>query len=442
MYSDHINARLSYGRRVKLIFMCCFLILAAFALSAAAAVPENSFAEPSGRTNILRTSYTEDNYSVLEAAGDKIEARGKYTSSKLRKMFVKYMEDSTGSYSMKAHSDGSYEASLTLAPEKGAYLLILRLDNGLVMQYRIFYGDTGWYFPLNGYEKTNRNVFEHIYDAPPQAAALYLSASADSGEINTALEQIQALTDSVTEGIEGDYEKARAISGFVAGKIYYDYDAKETNVDLNTVALYNVLRTSRTTCAGFANLFCAMAEAAGIDAVNIKGGIITESMAYEELNNGVQNHEFAAFFDKDTERWVWVDPCWDGSGTYENGSFNEIKTRPMFFDISDEAFAHSHRADKAERRCYFGARTETAPIGAADMTAEAEHPVTAGEKTDITEPVPAVTEEETQEPESIRNADGTVIYVIIAVLGAAVLAAGAILIKVILNGRNNKNGNN
>ena len=171
MYSDHINARLSYGRRVKLIFMCCFLILAAFALSAAVAVPENSFAEPSGRTNILRTSYTEDNYSVLEAAGDKIEARGKYTSSKLRKMFVKYMEDSTGSYSMKAHSDGSYEASLTLAPEKGAYLLILRLDNGLVMQYRIFYGDTGWYFPLNGYEKTNRNVFEHIYDAPPQAAA-------------------------------------------------------------------------------------------------------------------------------------------------------------------------------------------------------------------------------------------------------------------------------
>ena len=442
MYPDHINARLSHERRVKLIFMCCFLILAAFALSAAAAVPENSFAEPSGRTNILRTSYTEDNYSVLEAAGNTIEARGKYTSSKLRKMFIKYMEDTTGSYSMKAHSDGSYEASLTLAPEKGAYLLILRLDNGLVMQYRIFYGDTGWYFPLNGYEKTNRNVFEHIYDAPPQAAALYLSASADSGEINTALEQIQALTDSVTEGIEGDYEKARAISGFVAGKIYYDYDAKETNVDLNTVALYNVLRTSRTTCAGFANLFCAMAEAAGIDAVNIKGGIITESMAYEELNNGVQNHEFAAFFDKDTERWVWVDPCWDGSGTYENGSFNEIKTRPMFFDISDEAFAHSHRADKAERRCYFGARTETSPIGAADMTAEAEHPVTAGEKTDITEPVPAVTEEETQEPESIRNADGTVIYVIIAILGAAVLAAGAILIKVILNGRNNKNGNN
>ncbi|HBI51485.1 MAG TPA: hypothetical protein DDX72_01735, partial [Ruminococcaceae bacterium] len=57
---------------------------------------------------------------------------------------------------------------------------------------------------------------------------------------------------------------------------------------------------------------------------------------------------------------------WDGTGVYKNGEFNNIKTRPMFFDISDEAFAHSHRADKAERRSYFSAKTETAPIGGGD----------------------------------------------------------------------------
>ncbi|MBQ3841488.1 MAG: hypothetical protein II820_02230 [Ruminiclostridium sp.] len=452
MYSDHINTRLSYERRVKLIFMCCFPILAAFILFAATAYSEN-YTEPSGRTNILRTSVTEDNFSVIEAAGNKIEARGKYSSLKLRKMFVKHLEDTSGSYSMNAHSDGSYDAALTLAPETGAYTLILQMDNGLVMQYRVFYGSTGWYFPLNGYEKTNRDVFEHIYDAPAAAAALYLSASANGSEISTALEQIKAITDSITEGIEDDYEKARIISEFVAGRIYYDNDAKETNVDLNTVALYNVLRTDRTTCAGFANLFCAMAEAAGIDAVNIKGGVITENMAYEELNKGIQNHEFSAFYYEKESRWVWVDTCWDGSGTYEDGRFsNEIKVRPMFFDITDEAFSQSHRADKAERRRYFDAAPETASTGSSDEDTGAEEEKEEQQdkpaaETQTTEPAKAETAADTTEtpetkPDAVTNADGTVICVIIAILGAGVIAAGAILIKIIINGRNNRNGNN
>ena len=442
MHLYHINARFSYEKRVKLIVMCCFLIFAAAVMFRLTAHSED-YTEPPGRTNILRTSATEDNYSVIEAAGNKIEARGKYTSAKIRKMFIKTLEDASGTYSMNAQKDGTYDAVLTLAPEKGAYILLLKTDSDLVMQYRIFYDGSGWYFPLNGLEKSNRNVFEHIYEAPAQAAALYLSPSADPAEINTALEQIQALTASVTEGIEDDYEKARAISEFVAGTIFYDEDARVTDVDINTIALYNVLRSDRTTCAGFANLFCAMAEAAGIDAVNIKGGVITESMPYETLADGVQNHEFAAFYYEKESRWVWVDPCWDGTGVYKNGEFNSIKTRPMFFDISDEAFAHSHRADKAERRSYFSAKTETALIGGGDgETGE----ITAGSdakpaETEAASPAPAETAQTgitpENEPESIENADGTVFYVIIAVLAAAVIAAGAILIKTIINGRKN-----
>lgn len=438
MHPYHINTRFSYERRVKLIFMCCFLIFAAAVMFAATAYSED-YTEPPGRTNLLRTSDTEDNYSVIEAAGNKIEARGKYTDTKIRKMFIKGMEDASGSYSLNAQKDGTYDASLTVTPEPGAYILLLKTDSDMVMQYRVFYDGSGWYFPLNGLEKSNRDVFEHIYEAPSEAAALYLSPSADAAEINTALEQIKALTESVTEGIDDDYEKARAISRFVAGTIFYDEDARESNVDINTIALYNVLRSERTTCAGFANLFCAMAEAAGIDAVNIKGGVITDSMPYDTLVNGVQNHEFAAFYYEKGSRWVWVDPCWDGSGVYKNGEFNNIKTRPMFFDISDEAFAHSHRADKAERRSYFSAKTETAPIGGGDAeagetAAETEAPEAAEETDTADTSVNDLTE---TDPNSIKNADGTVIYVIIAVLAAGVIAAAVILIKTIINGRKN-----
>lgn len=413
----------------------------------AAANTEDDVWLPDSRVNLLRTSNTTDNYSIFETEHDTISARGKYTGDRVRKMYIdKADSDVSGSYSMKGHEDGTYEASITTVPEKGVHKLTLQLESTALMRYTIFYDEqNGWYFPTNEYSRNNRRVFDHIYEAPSEAAALYLSPGADPAEISTALEQISSLAEQVTAGAENDYDKAKAISRFVSEKLYYDLDARDTDVSIETIALCNVLKTGKTVCAGFTNLFCAMAESVGIDAVNIKGGITNNDKRYEELFEGKQNHEWAAFYFKEQERWVWVDACWDGSGTYKNGSFTESRPKYMYFDISDEAFSLNHRADKAERRHYFDAKISTEPLGIQTEADGEGSPVitsesTGGETADGTAPAEEMTPapngeaDTTTETAGSEQSDAVYIAAIVA-LSAAVIAVGTVLIVIIVKGR-------
>ncbi len=451
--TKHISARPSfYERRVKLILITV-IFAAALALGQAARIFASDYVRPPGRTNLLRTSHNDESYSVIECSGTKITAIGRYVSDGLRKMYIWGYEDSTGSYSMHGNKDGSYTAELSLKATEGPHSLVLKLNSGAMMLYRTYYDEeNGWYFPLNGLDRTNRNVFDHIYEAPAEAAALYLSGSDDPEEINTALEQIKLYAEEVTADTEDDYQKARKISQFIAKSFYYDEDAREGDAGLDTIALYNVLKTGRTVCGGFANMFCAMAEAVGIDAVNIKGGVTGGGVTYDTLPEGSQNHEWAAFWYEKEQRWVWEDACWDGAGNYSNGEFEPGELREMYFDISDEALAMNHRADKAERRSYFAARPETSVLGggeaqpdslpgdavpeesapaetSADILAEAESAASASAAAQEQSPVSPAPQQETR--------DNTIYYVIIAVLAVLVIAAAVIVIKTIVNGRKN-----
>ena len=407
---------------------------------------------PDGRVNLIRTSFSEESYSLFEAEGSRIHARGRYAKDRIRKLYIRGWEDASGSYSMKAGEDGVYEAELDIVPDEGEHYLTVLLTSQAKLSYIIYYSkERGWYFPDNGLSEKNRKVFEHIYEAPAEAAALYLSAKDDAGEVQYALTKIRELTGSITSGITDDYQKARAISAYIADSVYYDHDARNTDVDIDTIALYNVLHSYRTVCAGFANLFCAMCEAAGIDAVNIKGGVTTDDINYSMLTDGKQNHEFAAFYYDKEDRWVWADACWDGSGDYKDGEFKKGTPKEMYFDISDSALSFNHRADKAERRHYFAAKVETAIETSASPEGPSQGIITSGPKseaiTDTAEettlpyaPEPpdgkAQTDEAPEPAASPEGQDDTIFIVVIAVLSAAVAAAAVILIIIIINGRN------
>ncbi len=448
-----INTRFSDERRVKLILLCIvFAVISSLSIfTAASYLPEEI---PPGSINLVRTSESGSDYSVFETSHDTISARGKYTDSRVRRLYLDNSDANvSGSYSIKVHEDGSYEAEISRVPDTdGSHYLYVTLDSGAQMKYIIYYtGEKGWFFPVNGFESSNRRVFDHIFDDPREAAALYLSPTQDPDEINATLEQIKLLADEVTDGLTDDYEKARAISRFISGKIYYDHDAKETNVDLSTIALSSVLKKSRTTCAGFANLFCAMAEAVGIDAVNIKGGISNyDDIPYTALADGRQNHEWAAFFWEKENRWVWADACWDGSGNYIGGKYHDGKPKYMYFDISDMAFSFNHRADKAERRHYFEAKSETRIIGE-DNDAVPEATADSGETdAEQTSPadggadIPETTAAKAEAPGN-NNSNNTdtdeqipVSYTAaIAALSAAVILAAVILIRILIKGRKN-----
>lgn len=447
-----LNALSFARRRAVSVFLCIAMIAAAFYGYVFISYSDR-YTEPSGRVNLIRTSFNEESYSLFEAEGSKIHARGRYAKDRIRKLYIHNYEETTGTYSINVGDGGVYQAELNIVPDEGEHRLVVRLTSGAAMSYVIYYSNArGWYFPDNGIAEKNRAVFDHIYEAPNEAAALYLSASENADEVQFALKKIRELTESVTSGISDDYQKARAISAYIAESFYYDNDARNTDVDIETIALYNVLHSYRTVCAGFANLFCAMCEAAGIDAVNIKGGVTNNDITYSMLGEGRQNHEFAAFWYEKENRWVWADACWDGCGNYKDGEYEKGKPKEMYFDMSDEALSFNHRADKAERRHYFSAKVETS----IETTAEEEGPsaglITSGPKD---ETVTEVSEETTlpyapeppsgkTQPAASENAqsprsgtDDTLFIVIIAVLAAAVAAAAVILIKIIINGRKN-----
>lgn len=398
-------------------------------------------AEAASRTNLLRTTLNPDAYSLFEINGYTVTARGKYTGDRLAKIFISAGD--VGAMSFSSHADGSYEAEFTVSAIGDTSVLALTFSSGLTISYPLYSDENGLYFPQNELVTKNRQVLEKIYDAPKLAAGYYLTASGEADKIADIQQQIKQISDSVTDGLESDYDKARALAEYVAAHVSYDMDARSESVTEETVSIEHTLKYGRTVCIGFANLYCALLQSQGIDAVNIKGGSTGGGVTYETLTDGLQNHEFTAFFFEKENRWVWVDSCWDGSGTYQNGEFIGAITHEKYFDITDEALSFDHRADYAERRDFFSAE-------AAEKSEETKQTVistTCGEKTvpEISPETTAAdvstrqTEAERENPEKIQKAGSETPLIITIVLLSAGITALAIFI---FYGRNTQNGSN
>lgn len=342
------------------------------------------------------------------------------------------------------HENGDFEAQFTADQLEGVSALVLEFESGASLSYRMHCDERGWYFPDNGLAEKNRLVFDKIFDAPAEAATLYLSSSGSEEEAAEVREKLKQISDSATRGLTDDYEKARALSAYVASNFYYDHDARAESVTEENVSLNKVLENARTICIGFSNLYCALLQAQGIDAVSIKGGAASGEVTYEMLTDGVQNHEFAAFWYEAEQRWVWADPCWNGSGDYINGEYHKKICHEKYFDITDEALALNHRADYAERRSFF---TEQ-ELPEQTMSEQAEQTSSEQVSPEQTSPdTPAETEETTSAPQTAETTapetkapvspeaglpeqDNTSLYSLAAVLAAGILCLAIyILVK-------------
>lgn len=433
MIFNNFSAR-SFNGRAKIIILVIIFVLTSVIFAGVAVIDAQALVK--SRRNFLRTSYNPEYYSLFEISGNTLYAKGRYVSDRVKRLFFAGAEEAGGSYKIKIGKDGSYEAELTL-PEGYRYTSIaVQLTSGAIFGYRI-YCDNGFYFADNGLSEANRTVFDNIIDASSESAGYYISKTADAEEIAAVQEQIKRISDSVTDGIEGDYEKARALAVYVSEHFYYDHDARVESVTESEVVLYEVLKKSRTVCTGFADLYCALLQAQGIDAVNIKGGSTGGEVEYENLTDGVQNHEFTAFYHKAEERWVWVDSCWNGSGDYKNGEYLDKNAHEKYFDISDEALALDHRADYAERRLFFEAKAAE-PEETEETTAATTVVTTTSiteTSTEETTTAPAVQKTTAQQP--AEKEDNTGLVIIAAILGVLVIGAG-VAVVVILRGNKSR----
>jgi hypothetical protein len=231
------------------------------------------------------------------------------------------------------------------------------LESGQSLNYRINYEvEIGWFFPAHsGLPYNNVRVIEEYEQARSEVVMQYLAGeNANREEIEAVLDEIRRLTSEITSDYDADYDKARAISEWAAYNIYYDMLAAENDVSFETIALASVMQTKRTICSGFANLTAAMLEAVGLKAVTVIG----HAKSIDEFDNLMtepNRHEWTAFWYEDEARWVILDSGWDTWNRFtEDGFLHRPASPRKYFDITPLALAQTHRAERAERRDYFG----------------------------------------------------------------------------------------
>ncbi|MBW2735639.1 MAG: hypothetical protein JRH20_24915 [Deltaproteobacteria bacterium] len=133
------------------------------------------------------------------------------------------------------------------------------------------------------------------------------------------------------------FERARAIHDYVADRIAYDAVAlaekRYPPYDPPTV-----LRRRKGVCAGYAKLFEAVALAAGLEAVYIRGQA-------RQRDGGVDGEGHAWNGIKLGGRWYLLDVTWD-SGSTEGRTFTK-ELRTTYFLTPPRVFASDHFPDKS-----------------------------------------------------------------------------------------------
>ena len=406
---------------MRKIYVRAAAFFAAFAIMASYLFPTAFAITDSGFTHLL-TSYCPECYVEITIEGDHFTVDGRVVRDPVTR--IKFNDDSVeiSDYEFTPYDDYSFHAEFNAVFSGGSCNFRLVGESLYVMDYLIQHDGNGWSFPDNGLAAQNAEKLENIQTAAPEAAAYYISQTADPDEIEQTMKELEQIVSEVCGEEQDDYKKAYLIYRWLGENIYYDNDAADTGVTLDTVAVHNVLERRRTTCAGYSNTYCAMLEIAGIRSVNLKGSSVAGDVTYETLTTGGENHEFTAFWYEAENRWAYADPTWGRCGKYENGVYIEDQiSLDKYFDETNEAFALKHRIDKVEERSY---------TGALEALSSKEDTTEGSEETQDGSEAPAThTTKAPAKPQSDNNTQNGnyVIYIIIGAAGVAIVMIGIVL---------------
>ena len=169
---------------------------------------------------------------------------------------------------------------------------------------------------------------------PREFAAI--DAHARSTPESAAL-SIDSLADYLTKSSRDDGEKARAIFCWIAHNITYDISLLGTKPDPQAT-----LDRRRAVCAGYAVLFKALAEVAGLKAEIVHGGSKSPGPAAAIGPDGLLNHDWNVV--EIDGAWGLVDCTWGAGRLDKRGRFSKHYTDHYFLTPPD-LFAYDHLPD-------------------------------------------------------------------------------------------------
>lgn len=164
--------------------------------------------------------------------------------------------------------------------------------------------------------------------------------------IQSEYNNIKKLAAELTEGIDSDYNKARALHDWVCSYLYYDNDSLLSD-EVIPYSAVEVINSQRAVCLGYATLYAALCRAEGIPCNVVSGyalGIGSDSDSWNDCNisTGEQNHAWNEVYVDG--RWVIVDTTWDSPNKIENGEYikgDDISY--LYFDANLQFFSANHK---------------------------------------------------------------------------------------------------
>ena len=169
------------------------------------------------------------------------------------------------------------------------------------------------------------SAFAGNYDAVDERAL------AAPPEVERSLE---SLAGYLTENAQSDEEKARAIYRWVTDRVEYDAPAYFSG-RIADQSPFSVLRSKRSVCSGYSQLFEALGKASGLEVVTLRGhakgyGYFPGSLLAEHEWNAVRIDG----------KWRLVDATWGAGYMKEGQFFREFSER--FFLAPPEQLAFTH----------------------------------------------------------------------------------------------------
>lgn len=293
---------------------------------------------------VLLTSNDPENYFELTFGEDTIYIKGHYSAD-----HIDFISAGGASRIMPVYADdGSFTAEIK------PYLIELYGNLSIDgMRWRIRKrGDGARFVICEEVMEQNTSAKEHILDIPEDIVADYIVTGGTDEQRAEVLAEISDIAEQVCEGMESDYDKARALSQWVSQNIYYDFDAYDSSVTTETLSLESTLSLHRSVCGGYANLYAALCQSQGIDCYIVQGAVVQYQRSFDEADEAPSHEWNLVHIDG---RYFWVDTLWNNSDNiYADGEYSSNGSPNLrYFDPTEEAMAQNHRAVRIERREFY-----------------------------------------------------------------------------------------
>ena len=304
--------------------------------------------------NVLISSCDPENYIRFEFQQDRILLSGVYSMNEITKISV--LKKSISSTDL-VHFGNEFSGSIdTSSLKEGFYILRFYPDSGAVMDYVFEITEQGTQPVPEDKLPAERNltVTKAPLEIPEDTVLKLITADGDRERAAEILRQIKEISDEVCEGLNGELDKARALSQWVSQNIFYDHDAKDNGVTDDMLTLEYLLENHRSVCYGWTNLYSALCQAQGIECYNVNGSVVTGSRCFLQTEPSDERSHSWNMLIIDGEK-IWVDTVWNSTNRFSKGEYQFDSTKMHYFGITNGLLAHDHRAERCEYRDYFGA---------------------------------------------------------------------------------------